>query len=902
MSGFSERIGHLSPEKKALLARLLKQQGVEAADMFIPPRPSGASRLPLSFAQQRLWFIQQLEPESSAYNIHWAYRLRGQLSVPALECTLTEIIRRHEVLRTTFDAIDGEPIQIVHPPAPYGIPVIDLNGLPPASWEPLVRRLADEEARRPFDLAQGPVWRLHLHRLGEQDHVALFTLHHIVSDDWSAGLMNRELSVLYATIQEGRPSPLPDLSIQYADFALWQRRRLQGPALEEHLSFWRNQLAGAPAFLDLPTDRPRTQVQEAWEDGVSLELPGDLLARLDLLRREEGATLFMVVLAAFQALLTRYSGQEDVVVGAPTAGRVHRELEGLIGCFLNMLSIRTRLSDAPSFRSLLGRVRRAVLETQAHQDLPFEMLVHELQPERRLDRTPVFQVILNFEESPLQSTQGGFNGLALVPMGPSRKAAKFDLTLSLAAGLGSIEGNLRYPAALFDRATAQRMAAHLLTLLESAAIHPEQPVSELPLLSVAERRQLADWNATQAEEPAAPILPDLLEAQADQTPEAEAVTFEGRSLSYRELDEQANRLAWHLRELGVEPEVPVGLCLERSLDLVVSLLAILKAGGAYVPLDPDYPQSRIAMMLEDSRVPVVVTDRRLAAELPLGGARAVCLDEEAAAIAAHPEQRPERRLSGASLAYVIFTSGSTGRPKGAMNSHRAVVNRLLWMQSAYGLMASDRVLQKTPFSFDVSIWEFFWPLLTGAALVVARPGGHRDGAYLVDVIQEERITTLHFVPSMLRAFLEEPDVERCVSLRRVVCSGEALAADLVLRFFARLPGVELHNLYGPTEAAVDVTFWSCAPNRDLHAVPIGYPITNIQIHLLRPGFEPVPVGVAGELYIGGVGVGRGYLGRPDLTAERFVPDPFGEAGARLYRTGDLARRGRSRPPCSHIRG
>jgi amino acid adenylation domain-containing protein len=864
-----------------------------------PLRPAergerGERELPLSFAQERLWFLEQLEPEGASYAMPAAVRLRGRLDLPALEASLGAIVGRHEALRTTFTAREGRPRQVISPELPRTpvlLPEIDLSALPAAVRDGESRRLASDSARRPFDLAAGPLFRAALLRLGEEENAVLGSMHHIVSDGWSVGIFVRELAALYGALAAGRPPVLPPLPVQYADFAVWQRDWLAGEVLAAEIAWWRERLAGAPPALELPTDRPRPAVQRFRGAQLPFRWPADLSAGLVRLGYRRGVTPFMLLLAGFATLLHRWSGQEDLVVGSPVANRTRSEVEGLIGFFVNTLALRAELSGDPGFGELLGRLRETTLAAYAHQDLPFEKLVEALQPERSLARTPLFQVLLV-----LQNAGGGelsLPGLTLSPVETATGTAKFDLTLSATASEAGFAGGWEFDRDLFDPATVARLADHLERLLAGAVADPEARLADLPLLSEAERQQLAEWNATAADFPER-TLPALLAEQAARTPEAIALVFADESLSYAELAARAGRLAGELRRLGVGPEVRVGICAERSLALLVGLTAILAAGGAYVPLDPSYPAERLAFMLKDSGVPVLLTGGLtggsngggLAASVPSHEAKVLSLDAPLPAATAPAPPAPE--IDPDHLAYVLYTSGSTGRPKGAMNTHRGIVNRLLWMQERYRLGPQDRVLQKTPISFDVSVWELFWPLLTGACLVVARPGGHRDPAYLVETIRRREITFLHFVPALLAAFLEAPGVERCVSLRQVVASGEELPADLERRFFSRL-GTRLENLYGPTEAAVDVTFWPCDPAGTADRVPIGRPVANTALHLLGRDLQPVPPGAVGELCIGGVQVARGYLGRPDLTAERFVPDPFAAAGGRLYRTGDLVR-------------
>jgi amino acid adenylation domain-containing protein len=619
----------------------------------------------------------------------------------------------------------------------------------------------------------------------------------------------------------------------------------------------------------------------------------------------------MTLLAAFDVLVYRYTGQADVVVGTPVANRNRKELEGLIGFFVNTLVLRTDLSGNPTFRELLERVRQVASGAFVQQDFPFEMLVEELQPRRDLSRNPLFQVMFALQNAPTPSLE--MAGLTLRPLDVDDGMARFDLLVSVWDVEQGLLGSFEYNTDLFEATTITRLAGHFQTLLQGIVAAPAQPICDLPLLTEAERQQvLVEWNTTTTDYGQTYCIHELFEAQVEQTPDATALSFpslnfarhpersewtgrgEHHHLTYRELNRRANQLAHHLRALGVGPETRVGICVERSPEMVIGLYGILKAGAAYVPLDPAYPVERLAFMLADAQVPVLLSHEALVSKLPPHQAQVLCLDADWATIARQGDHNPAVRLADENLAYVIYTSGSTGRPKGAMNTHGGIRNRLLWMQEAYQLGPADRVIQKTPFSFDVSVWEFFWPLLYGACLVVARPEGHKDSAYLIQTIVEQHVTTMHFVPSMLQMFVDERGVEACRSLKRVICSGEALPFDLTERFFACLEA-ELHNLYGPTEAAVDVTFWPCQRESERRVVPIGRPIANTQIYLLDAHLMPVPVGVPGELHIGGAGLARGYHHRPGLTAERFIPAPSfacssgGETAARLYKTGDLAR-------------
>ncbi|HEY7767794.1 non-ribosomal peptide synthase/polyketide synthase [Longimicrobium sp.] len=846
--------------------------------------------LPLSFAQERLWFIDRMEPGSAVYNIPMAWRLGGELDVAALERALGEIVRRHESLRTVFTEVDGSPVQVIAPFGGFVVPVEDLSATGDADREAAVRRRAGEGARRPFDLAAGPLFRAALLRVDAGDHVLLISMHHIVSDGWSMGVLLRELSALYAAYRDGAESPLAELEVQYADFAVWQREQLAGEALDGQMAYWKEQLAGAPELLELPTDHPRPAVQTYRGESVAVNFSPELLERLQALGRNEGATLYMVLLGAFQVLLSRYGGGEDVVVGSPIAGRTRGEVEEVIGFFINTLVLRTDLSGDPGFREVLRRVREVTLGAYEHQDVPFEKLVAELQPGRSLSHSPLFQAMFALQNA--ADPGGELPGLTVGGVGADAGIAKFDLSLTLGATAEGLRGGVNYSTDLFERGTIERMLGHLQRVLEQVATDADVRLSRLELLGAAERALVLDeWNRTAAEVPANRCIHELFEAQAARTPGAVAVSFEADSLTYAELNERANRLAHHLRGRGVRPELRVGVLMERGVEMVVSLLAVLKAGGAYVPLDPGLPAERHSYMLEDSGVAVVLTQERLRGILPASEVPALDVDAAWDSIARESAENLAPLVTPSNVAYVIYTSGSTGRPKGVMNQHRGVVNRLVWMQAHFRLGADDVVLQKTPFSFDVSVWEFFWPLQQGARLVMARPDGHRDPLYLQEVIEREGVTTLHFVPSMLQPFVDVVEAGRCGSLRHVVCSGEALPPALVRRFYDRFAGpVVLTNLYGPTEAAVDVSCWTCPREDAAGVVPIGRPVWNTALYVLDAALQPVPVGVPGELYIGGVQVARGYQGHAAMTAERFVPDPFStEGGARLYRTGDRAR-------------
>jgi amino acid adenylation domain-containing protein len=901
MSDLGTSTGKSAPPRfSAVLGRLREKRAAVAPG--IGRRSPDRRDIPLSFAQQRLWFMEQLEPGTPIYNIPVAMTLTGRLDVTALARSLGESVRRHEALRTTFRTSEGQPLQVIGPPGPVEMPLVDLGGASLAERDSggdsggEIRRLMLADARRTFDLENGPLLRATLLRLGPARHVLLVSLHHLVGDAWSVAVLLQELIAVYTAIVEGRTegrtegtaAVLPELPLQYPDFALWQREWLQGEVLERYLSVWRERLAGSPAVLHLPTDRPRPARRSDEGKRVPLRFSAALVHRLEGVARGAGTTLFTLALAAFQVALYRWSGEDDLMVGTPVANRRRSELQGLVGLFVNMLAMRADLRGRPTLRAFLKRTHERVLEAQDHQELPFEKLVEELQPTRTASHMPLFQVILAFQNVPMPRV--ALPGCAVETQSVDPGTSMFDLSLNLEDRGDGLVGWWEYSTALFDAPTLMRLDARFHLLMEGLDRGLDLPLDELPFLTGPERHQAErEWNDTAVPRPPQLLLHRLVAAQVERTPDAEAVVDETERITYRELARRADLLARRLRALGVGPDVPVGVFAERSIEMVVALLGILEAGGAYVPLDPVYPAERLAFMAREARMPVILTQSSLLASVPHAGAAVVLVEGEPEETGA-PGRAPRVDQTGENLAYVIFTSGSTGRPKGAMLPHAGVCNRLLWGQETCGLGPGDRVLQKTPFSFDVSVWELFWPLLAGATLVMARPGGHQDPAYLAAVIEAEAITTLHFVPSMLQAFLAQEDIGPCSSLRRVMLSGEALPEDLRRRFYERLPDVAMHNLYGPTEASVEVTFWPCPRENERGLVPIGRPISNTRAYVVDTAFHPVPAGAPGELLIGGVSLARGYLGRPDLTGERFVPDPFApRPGGRLYRTGDLAR-------------
>jgi len=879
-SRIAKRFVLLPLEKRRQYLLKMREEGLSVASLPIPRVREEFVRLPLSFAQQRQWFLWQFDRQATAYHIPCALRLRGALDRAALQASLDELLRRHDSLRTRFVEDDLGVAQQVDADATLALAVFNLD-------EHTVQAHIQARLHAPFDLASGPLLRAELLRLGDDDHVLFLLQHHIVSDGRSMQVMVHELTHCYARFSQGLPSQLPEPQLQYADYAIWQRHWMEAGEQERQLDYWRQRLGSEVPVLELPLDRPRPSVQRFDGARLPLAIPPALAQAVRQLAQARQATPFMVLLASFMALLHRYTRQQDIRVGVPSANRNRVEAENLIGFFVNTLVIDGQCQATLSFSQLLDQVKQTTLQAQAHQDLPFEQLVEALQPERNLSHNPLFQVMFNHQVGATPHSEPGLgHGLAIEPLALAGETAQLDLTLNTYEDGQGLSASLTYATALFEHTSIERLGDHWLRLLEQVVSAPQQAIGDATLLANDERQQLLQqWNATAQTYPAAPSIHALVEAQVRSTPDATALLFGDAQLTYAQLNRQANQLAHALIAQGVRQDTPVGIAAERSLELVVGLLAILKAGGAYVPLDPEYPADRLSYMFEDSGIGLLLTQSHLRERLPLPADLPVLLLD--AALTEQPEHDPQLPCTPEQLAYVIYTSGSTGRPKGAGNSHQALANRLQWMQATYGLQASDTVLQKTPFSFDVSVWEFFWPLMTGARLAIAAPGDHRDPARLVQLIEQHQVTTLHFVPSMLQAFLLDDQVTRCTSLQRIICSGEALPVEAQQQVFALLPQASLYNLYGPTEAAIDVTHWTCR-DEGKTSVPIGTPIANLACWILDAGLQPQPAGVIGELYLGGVGLARGYHQRPALTAERFVACPF-EPGARMYRTGDLAR-------------
>ncbi|MEV0456703.1 non-ribosomal peptide synthetase/MFS transporter [Catellatospora methionotrophica] len=880
----------ISPAKQALLQQRLRRR--DTADVI--GRRDDSVPLPLSFAQERLWFMEQYAPGTAAYVVPVALRLYGPLDAPAVRAALGAVTARHESLRLRVRADDeGRPDATIAPVAPPTVTEIDMPaGLDLPELDRRTRELISVDASLPFDLTQGPLLRATLIRRTADDHVLAISIHHIAADGWSTDLIIGEFAAAYDAEVTAAAVDDTEPPVRYGDFAAWQRTRLTADNCAADIAYWRTQLTGL-APLELPTDRPRPARQRYAGAGHGFTIDADLTGAVGRLATQLGATPYMVLLAAFQVLLWRHSGQEDFAVGSPVAGRTRPELEQLVGMFTNVLALRADLRGDPTFAELVARVRDTAIDAYSHQEVPFEHLVTELKVTRDTSRSPLFQVSLAMQNYH-RATRTLHGGTQISWFVADAVATRFDLELYLYEHDGGLAAFFTYDTALFDPPRIERMAQHLVTLLQAALSDPDTAVADLPLMDAAATNAVLAAGRGPRVEVTETTLLDLLHRQASATPDAVALVDGDTTFTYAELHHRANRLAHHLTGCGVGPGTRVAVCAPRGAALVTAVLAAVKAGAAYVPLDPDYPARRLEFMLGDCQATLLLATADALAALPNATA-AVVLDDDTA-WRHSPATPPAVDLRPADPAYAIYTSGSTGRPKGAVNPHRAIVNRIDWMQRAFGLDATDAVLHKTPISFDVSVWELFWPLATGARLVLARPGGHRDPGYLCRLITDAAVTTVHFVPSMLAALLAHTDDAPGdlpgprASLRRIVCSGEELPRHLALRCTQALPDAQLHNLYGPTEAAVDVTSWHCRPAElaDAVAVPIGHPIQNVDLRIVDRRGRPQPVGVPGELCIGGTGLGDGYLHRAALTAQRFLPDPHGPAGTRLYRTGDRA--------------
>jgi amino acid adenylation domain-containing protein len=845
--------------------------------------------LPLSHAQRRLWLLDQLDPGAPAYNLSSVLRLRGELEVEALRQSLGLVLQRHAPLRTVFGNIEGEPVQAIKSEVPVELPVVDVSSVPSECRQDRALELAAEEGARPFHLETGPVIRFKLFRLDEQEHILVTTMHHIVTDGWSLQIFFRDLATFYDALIVGKQPDLPPLPVQYGDYVLAEHERLSGGALERGLQFWKETLKDAPPVLDLPADRPRPALQTHKGQTVFFTLDAELEAGVKQMCRQRGVTLFMVLLAAFDALLWRYTGASDIVVGSASAGRTELELEPLIGLFVNTVVLRAKVADDPTFLELLQRVRLGTLDTLAYQDIPFEALVQELHPARSMDNTPVFQVMFIVQNLP-----GGklsLAGLELQTLEFDSGIAKFDLTLEVFDG-EALFCRLEYNSDIFDRPRIERLKEHFEILLRSCLQNPERRISELELLSARERNTLLhDWSGPQDSYPNTATLHSLFEAQADRTPDATALSGAGGRLTFAQLESASNRVAHYLADLGAKPGDRIGVCMERSAQTVIAALGVLKTGAAYVPIDPHYPEDRVQFMVRDCGARILITQQAVADRIGKFSADLVVLDRDSQALSGFSSARPSVPLDSNQTAYVMYTSGSTGTPKGVMGTHKATVNRFTWMYRKYPFEPGEMCAQKTSLSFIDSIWETFGPLGAGVTLHILSDEQAKDTELLIRALAAARISRLVIVPSLLRSILDisSDPASDLSSLRFIFSSGEPLPLELFERCRRELPSVRLVNLYGSSEVAGDVTYFDSKEGQALGSVPIGRPISNTQVYIVDQRLKLVPLGVPGELLVAGDCVSRGYLNREDLTAERFIADPFRNGDGRAFRTGDLAR-------------
>jgi amino acid adenylation domain-containing protein/non-ribosomal peptide synthase protein (TIGR01720 family) len=859
---------------------------------------------PLSFGQEAMWFIQQIAPENVAYNIFITAKINSYLNIAAINNVWEKIIATHPSLRTKYTSPEGKPVQQVNQYQKFKVELIDVSTWVENELKEKIFAITD----RPFNLEKDSVLRVNLFTRSAKEHILLLTMHHIAGDMWSFDLLLSEFQALYAkeieqdSQEQTEAQDFLTNNKSYLDFVNWQSEMLFSSKGEKQWRYWQKQLAGDLPILNLLPDKNRPPVQTYQGASYIKKLDEQLIQKLKHLALSSGTSLYQILLTAFYVLLSRYTNQQDILVGSPMRGRWGREFKEIVGYFVNLTVLRVSVEENATFNELLAQVSKTVKEAQKHQDYPFSLLAEKLQQQRDPSRPPLCKVSFTWQaqrwcEPKENSLHIQEKVLQMEPYLLGQRGANEDLSLMVREARGVVEPCWQYNIDLFEARTIKRMARHFETLLEGIASNPQQQISKLPLLTEVEQYQLLfEWNNTQVEYPINKCIHQLFEEQAERTPDALAVIFENRRLTYHELNCRANQLAHYLKSLGVGADVLVGLCVERSLEMVVGLLGILKAGGAYVPLDPDYPAERLGFMLEDAQVTVLLTQQQLLEKLPGHQVQVVCLDTEWQVISQSSQDNALAQLTvdmakvqATNLAYVIYTSGSTGQPKGVMLSHRNLCNHMFWMQKTFPLTAEDKVLQKTPFSFDASVWEFYAPLLVGGQLLLAQPGGHADPAYLLKLITQQQVTTVQFVPSLLQILIEQGGLETCHSLKNIFCGGEALPVALQEKVLSNL-NVNLHNLYGPTEACIDATFWTCKEGIERQFVPIGYPIANTQIYILDEYLQPLPIGVPGELHIGGAGLARGYLNRPELTKEKFIPNPFEEiAKSKLYKTGDLAR-------------
>lgn len=894
MKDISERISSLTPEQRALLEARLKKKGLQAPQSpdIIPRRKERDSiYCPASIDQERLWFIEQLQPGNTAYNIFTASRIRGLLNPEVMERVINELIHRHEAFRTTLQAVDGLPVQVIAPELRLKLTPVDLQSFPEEERYAEALRLTTEDFALPFDLAKGPLVRVGLLRLAEDDHVLHVNMHHTITDRWSGAVFEKELVILYQAFAMGQPSPLPELPIQFSDYAVWQRERMNSETYRNELAYWKKQLTGAPFVIDFPTDYPRPPIQNFNGERVYVNYPRSLLDGLKELSRREGVTMFMTIMAAYNILLYRYTRQEDLLISAPIGNRIRPETENIVGYLLNLLILRTNLAGNPTFRELLKQEQEVCIGAFAHQELPFGKLVQELKPKQDPSRNPIAQVAFLYLDFP-ETTSMEFLGLTARHIDIDNGASRFDITLSMTETSEGFTVSIEYITDLFSRERMERMAKHLEVLLEAIIANPDARLSELPLLSTEEERQLRDeWNDTATTFPQTSLVPDLFESHAERQPEATALIWEDERISYGELNRRANQFARHLQSLGVGTEAKVGVLLERSPELVVALLGTLKAGGVYVPLDPQYPRERLGFMMEDAGVSVLITQAGLHEQLPPHQAGIIDLEMSRAGMARESVENLNLRIDPEQVAYIIFTSGSTGRPKGVMVEHRQLLNTLQAGHAALNFTPDDCMSCLAPFSFDISLFELLIPLVAGGRCLLASGREMLDASAAAKVLKEA--TVIIAVPSLMRrlvSFAVDNRVGNDARLRQLLVGGEAVPPELIEEMQQAIPSAQVTVLYGPTEVAMVCAASTVArEQKPLHQL-VGRPLSNTVIRLLDGQGNLVPVGIDGEFCIGGASVARGYLNRLELTAQKFVPDAFSrDAGARLYRTGDLGR-------------
>lgn len=891
LSQLNERLAALTPEQRELLLKQLKKNNFDISklpkqEQAIQPR-GHSNPSPLSVDQERIWFFNQVNPFDPAYNVYSAIRIKGMLNVPIMEQSVNEIIRRHEAWRTTFDMIDGQPMQIVAEDYQIAIDLVDLRGVAVEEREEQAQKMLSHEVQVPFDLRNGPLLRVKMLQLADDEHLMVINVHHIVVDRMTFNIVFHELMTHYQAFLTGQPSRLPSMQIHYADYSEWQRNHLlQGETRDKLITYWKHALDGSDFVLNLPTDHPRPAVQNFKGARTFFYVTKDMMEAIKTLGSHDGSSPFMILLAAFKVLLYRYTGQEDIVIGTPVTNRNRTETERVVGFFLTSSIIRTQAQGELTFVEYLKRVREATLGAFSHQDMPFGMLLDEVKPSRDMSRHPIFQAMFVYVDS--VEDKLALPGLVLDYENVDGETAKCDILLGMTETDDGYLGILEYISDLFDKETIERMGQHYQTILSAIVANPGQRISDLPLMTETERQQLlVEWNDTKTEVNDDLCIHQLFERQAAKTPDEVAVVCEDQHLTYAELNRRANQVAHQLRSMGVGPEAPVGVCVERGPNLIVGLLGVLKAGGAYVPIDPSYPKERISFILEDARGPVIVTQEHVRAQLPEHGAGVLCLDADWEEIAKQPEANPDSGVQVDHMAYVIYTSGSTGKPKGVIVEHRNVLNFFVGMDERVGMKEGDALLAVTSYAFDISVLELFWTITRGVKVVILSE--HSDAAFtLQEQVEQHGITMMQGTPSFLKMLLtNKATMNALKSLRVLLLGGEALPTSLAKRLKEELPA-RLLNMYGPTET----TIWSASYEIDQvgYQVPIGRPIANTEFYLLDRNGQPVPIGVPGELYIGGAGVTRGYLGRPELTAERFVANHFSEkSGDRLYKTGDLVR-------------